>query len=471
MKCKLVSGLRYVLQVLSLIFFIYLFTNLHYPAGWHAAALKWLSRLDPWGLFGQLRWQRSFPVWGWLPIAVLIITLLFGRVFCGWFCPFGALLMLVDKVSRMILKNKVFRKISSVRTKIIYRLQPLRYFWLLFLVIAFLIGRNWAYTITPFALFSRETARILMGKVPWVLIAVIVFTILLSRFWCSVICPTGLFLSLLSRLRIFRYKTDDHCVHCSKCMGSCPVGVAAYDTGTAGEGCLVCGECKNICPVHAIKYQPAFFEWKNKETAAGIDRATVTGKKAGSDMQVPDNQHTRREFIKITGTSMLAAVIALGGRTVKAARKVLRPPGALPESKFTSVCNRCGRCIKVCPNNALHPMPLTDGIECFDTPQIIPRKANCSLCLTCQEVCPTGAIAKVPLEQIHIGKAYINTQRCLAWKDGKFCLICVEQCPYQAIEADSQNRPYIHTDLCAGCGTCERACAVSGEAAIRVQPK
>lgn len=104
-------------------------------------------------------------------------------------------------------------------------------------------------------------------------------------------------------------------------------------------------------------------------------------------------------------------------------------------------------------------------------PRIIPREANCNLCLTCQEVCPTGAIAQVPLEQVKMGSAVIDQQRCLAWNENKLCLICGEQCPVLAIEGDGQHRPTVQVDKCVGCGTCEKACPVEGEAAIRVIPK
>lgn len=458
MRHKLVVCLRYTLQIISLVFFVYLLTRLSYPAGWHAAMLKWLSHLDPWGLFNHLRWQHSFPVWGWLPILTLIITLIFGRVFCGWFCPFGALLMLVDKLSRIIFKTRLFKKTAWNRSAAVNRLQPFRYYWLAFLAAAFLFGINWAYSLSPFALFSHDIVRFLKETVPWILLLIVIITILFSRLWCSVLCPTGILLSLFSHFRIFRYQVSGHCTHCLKCTKNCPVGAAPADTGYAKESCIVCGECQNTCPMKAVSFQPFSASRKNEK----MEEAAVAES---------DNKQTRRQFIKIAGVSMLAAAASLGGKTVQATRKTLRPPGALPESEFMSVCNRCGRCIKVCPNNALQPMPITDGIEYFDTPQIIPRKANCSLCLTCQEVCPTGAITKVSLDQVHMGKAELNRQRCLAWKDKKFCLICAEQCPFQAIKYDDQKRPSVQTDKCVGCGTCERACAVIGEAAIRVRPK
>lgn len=455
---KPVRCLRYALQGISLFLFVFLMVTLFYPLGWQATLLEWFSRLDPWALFSYLRWQHSLPTWGWLPLLTLAITLLLGRVFCGWLCPFGALLMLSDKASRIIFKNKrAFKKITLFRTKILHWLQPMRSFWLLFLAVIFVLGSNWVLFFTPFALFSHELVKILQGTVPWVLIGIIAGTLIFSRLWCSVLCPTGILLSVLARLRLFRYQVAGNCVQCAKCTASCSVGAAPAATGVAKEGCLACGDCQRVCPTKAVHWLPIYYgRSKNKtEIASGM-----TGVK---------NKHSRRQFFKIASTIVAAAV--LWEKTVGAAKKVLRPPGALQETEFTAVCNRCGRCIKACSNNALQPMPVTEGFECWETPYIIPRQANCVLCFTCREVCPTGAIAQVPLEQVKMGAAELDKQRCIAWNENKLCVICGEQCPVQAIEIDDQLKPIVYSDKCVGCGTCEKACPVDGEAAITVLPK
>jgi ferredoxin-type protein NapH len=180
---------------------------------------------------------------------------------------------------------------------------------------------------------------------------------------------------------------------------------------------------------------------------------------------------TRRQFLQVAGVAVFGMALSAGERASGLAPKVLRPPGALPETSFKAVCNRCGRCIKVCPNMALQPMPLREGIDTFETPWIIPRQANCSLCLECQIVCPTGAIERVPVEQVNMGKAVIDKDRCLAWSHSKDCFVCGEQCLRLAIHLEGISNPVIQPDLCVGCGTCERNCPVEGIAAIRVTPR
>jgi ferredoxin len=92
-------------------------------------------------------------------------------------------------------------------------------------------------------------------------------------------------------------------------------------------------------------------------------------------------------------------------------------------------------------------------------------------------VCPTSAIRDLPLEEkrnAKLGTAVIDRERCLVWAEDKLCLICDEQCPYNAIVfkwQDGFRRPFVVTNKCNGCGFCEEKCPVQGESAIIVTPQ
>ncbi|MDF2570142.1 MAG: rsxB 9 [Sporomusa sp.] len=449
MKFVRASLLRYLLQTVSLVSFVLLLASLSYPPGLENLVLQWFSRLDPWILLSQLRWQKAVPSWVWIPILTLAASLLWGRIFCGWLCPFGALLELTDKIGRMIFTN-----LQLIRAKVLHVTEPVRGHWLIFLLIVFALGSNWVFFLSPFALFSHEIVRILQGEIPWMLMGIMAGTLLFSRLWCSVLCPTGVLFSYIARLRFFRYGIAGNCMQCGKCTRTCSVGAAPLHTGVSKEGCLACGDCQRSCPTKAIKWQWSFGWGKNSQ--------------ATDETAAVKLQESRRQFFKTAFAVTMAA--AVWKKTVWAAEKALRPPGALPEPELTAVCNRCGRCIQVCPSKALQPMPITDGLANFETPYIIPRKKRCDLCLSCQKVCPTGAITQVSLEKVRMGKAVIDKPRCIAWTEAKACLICGEQCPVLAIDADEQHRPIVQADKCVGCGSCENACPIDGEAAIRVIP-
>jgi len=133
MKYKMAHLLRFALQCVSSVLFVLLLAKLSYPLGAEGPIYRWLARLDPWLLFSQLRWHYAVPSWGWLPLLMLVVTLFAGRVFCGWLCPFGALLELADKASRAI-----FKKRSVTCAKVLTALQPVRYYWLIVLAVVFI---------------------------------------------------------------------------------------------------------------------------------------------------------------------------------------------------------------------------------------------------------------------------------------------------------------------------------------------
>jgi len=137
--------------------------------------------------------------------------------------------------------------------------------------------------------------------------------------------------------------------------------------------------------------------------------------------------------------------------------------------------------MKSCPTHGLQPAIAEAGFEGFFTPVLVPRVGGCEeKCNDCGRVCPTGAIRKLPLEEKQyaiIGNATIEKNYCIAWEQGKLCLVCDESCPYDAIEfrmvtdnLGTIQRPFVIEDKCVGCGQCEHACPVNGRAAIYVTP-
>lgn len=446
MKETKVENWRLLVQSLSLLFFLGLTLTLAYPLEWRGPAFLWLARIDPWMLFSHLRWQAALPSWIWLPVFSLAVAVLGGRIFCGWLCPVGSLLAWTDKLSRSISKRgrSAARWINRV-------LHPYRYYLLLLLAAVFILGTNWVLFFTPFSLLSHEIVWAAQGRMPWILIILLAGTLFFSRIWCGFFCPTGLLLSLAARRRSYGYQTGSDCTSCGKCSQVCPADAAPAVPGTSSEWCLTCGACRDICPVQAV-------DWTR------LDRP---GGSAAKEAAIPEQEgFTRRHFALMT--TALAAAFWLWKNVAEASAKFLRPPGALAEPEFSQICSRCGRCIKVCPNQALWPLSLEEGMAVGHTPVFIPRLGRCDMCMACQEICPTGAIAQVPVARVRIGKARVNKERCLAWNVNKLCFLCGEQCPFQAVAGDRWLRPTVLTDKCIGCGACENGCPVSGEAAIRV---
>ena len=166
--------------------------------------------------------------------------------------------------------------------------------------------------------------------------------------------------------------------------------------------------------------------------------------------------------------------------------RLIRPPGALPEGDFLARCIRCGECMKVCPTNGIHPTLLEAGLEGLWSPVMKMKIGYCEYeCTLCTQVCPTDAIKKLAVEakqQVKIGLAFVDKNRCLPYAFARSCIVCEEHCPTpkKAIwfeEVEVMNRqgqvakvkqPHVDPELCNGCGICENKCPVADQGAVYV---
>jgi ferredoxin len=166
--------------------------------------------------------------------------------------------------------------------------------------------------------------------------------------------------------------------------------------------------------------------------------------------------------------------------------RLIRPPGALPEHEFLTLCQRCGLCMKACPTNVINPTLGEAGLAGLWTPRLIMRHGYCEYtCTLCSSVCPTDAIREITAKEkierpIKIGSAYLDRGRCLPWSGNAPCIVCEEHCPTSpkaiylrqdvVVGPDGQQMevqlPFVDLKKCVGCGICENKCPVKGRPAI-----
>lgn len=166
------------------------------------------------------------------------------------------------------------------------------------------------------------------------------------------------------------------------------------------------------------------------------------------------------------GTAVALAGAGVAG-TLTGKEALLRPPGGQDEKRFIGLCNRCERCVSVCPTQAIGVAHLGDGIANARTPVMRFNLGLCDFCGDCTNVCPTGALAPFNVEAAQagdvaaarIGIAELDPSICLSYVSSS-CNLCYTECPFEAVELDESGNPVVIGEKCNGCGVCENVCPV-----------
>ncbi len=190
----------------------------------------------------------------------------FGRLICGWACPFGLI-------------QELLYKIPSRKFCIPRKLNYLKYGFLLFFVILlplavvddFGYGELWfckyicpAGTLEaglPMLMLQpalSQTIGLLFFNKLAILIVFIIWSILASRPFCRTTCPLGAFYALFKNLKLVKLKfIEENCTSCEACHPVCPMGVKFNESPEDAE-CISCLKCMDkACKFDAISLEIA----------------------------------------------------------------------------------------------------------------------------------------------------------------------------------------------------------------------
>jgi ferredoxin len=421
-------------------------------------------------------------------IILLIITLLFGRVYCSSFCPLGTFQDIIDSISKRFIRKRGYKFSKSI--------DWLRYPILAISIICTLAGsllmlnlldpysvfgkivsdlfRPVYYGVNNLSVFVLEKTNlytlypvklkawnwISFGFSMFMLVLVVRFTLKKGRLYCNTVCPVGTLLGLISRISVFRIRLDEAlCNSCGTCSAKCKS--CCIDTKNKKvdcSRCVGCFNCLTVCPGNGVKF--SFALSKPNQINAPIESHKILN---------------RRQFL-ISSSSLSIGALTLANdslsQVVKGAKiPVIKkypvtPPGSLSIDHFHKNCTACHLCISACPTHVLQPSLLQYGWDGLFQPTMDYKASFCNFeCIVCSEVCPTFAILPIAPEKkklTQLGKTNFIKENCVVYTDETACGACSEHCPTKAVNMvfykGKLNIPLVTQEICVGCGACEYAC-------------
>ncbi len=442
---------------------------------------------------------------------LLLLTLLFGRVYCSVICPLGIMQDALARLGRCGKKNKLRYRYAPARN-------ALRYTVLALFIASMAAGIGSVVALlAPYSAYGRIVSNLLaplrdwgnnalawvaeqtesyafaetevwIRSLPTFLIAAATFLLLALLAWrygrayCNTLCPVGTLLGLLSRFSLFGIRIDrQKCISCGLCARQCKAAcINPKEHAVDASRCVACMNCLSACSKGAIRYglRPRGKAAPAADSGQTEPRATEPADPA------------RRHFL--LGAGALLATTAThkherkgDGGLADIADKVcpardtrILPPGARSHRHFERHCTGCQLCVSACPNGVLRP---SAGLLSLMQPECSYERGYCRPeCTRCSQVCPAGAIERIdPAEKssLQVGHAVWRRDYCVVLTDGVRCGNCARHCPVGAITMvpadpaapDGAAIPVIDEERCIGCGACEHLCPARPHSAICVE--
>lgn len=425
-------------------------------------------------------------------ILVILLSLLFGRVYCSFLCPLGTLQDILHFFSGKFRKKKV-RRYKQPMDRVRYPVMAITFLLVFFTgeillvnlldpyanfgkvisnlvrpiyfqlnnLLAFTLERMEIYTVKPVEM--KSTAWLSLGYAVVVLGVVGWMSWKHGRLYCNTICPVGTLLGRFAAVALFRIRLDEAaCNSCGICSNNCKANcIDSRNKLVDFSRCVGCLDCLYVCPNLGVDFHN---HWKRP-----VPKIPVT---------IPVSE--RRNFVK-QAVFIPAGLTAVSKRVFSQElnkpkegmipinrENPVTPPGSVSQRHFNDYCIACTLCVSACPTQVLQPSLLEYGISGMMQPRMDYLTSFCNFeCTICTEVCPTGAILPLDTETkklTQVGKSIFVKENCVVYTDETACGACSEHCPTKAVQMIPYDKkpsitiPEVTDDICIGCGACEYAC-------------
>jgi cytochrome c oxidase accessory protein FixG len=257
-------------------------------------------------ILGKMFWPQDFFIFGLgmliFIIFIILFTLVFGRVFCGWVCPQTIFMEMVFRRIEYAIegdagKQKVLDRQQWNSEKILKK--TVKHF--LFFVFSFLIANTFLAYILGIEkmqdMISHPVANI------GVLIGLLIFTFVFYAVYayiretvCTNICPYGRLQGVLmdkdsiivaydhvrgeGRAKFSKNRDENlgDCIDCHQCVDVCPTGIDIRN-GTQLE-CINCTACIDACNhmMESVGYEKNLIRYASENSIQQKKKLTVTSR-------------------------------------------------------------------------------------------------------------------------------------------------------------------------------------------------
>ncbi len=448
--------------------------------------LDFTGTLHLWfGWLAKIQFLPAVLALNFVVIAILLVlTLLFGRIYCSVICPLG---IFQDCVSNLSSR----RKGKKARFSYSKEIKWLRYGVLVLFVIALVAGLNALVALlAPYSAYGRMVQSLLapvwqwgnnllawiaerqdsyafvtkdvwLKSLPTLIVAAVTFVVVVVLAWrngrtyCNTICPVGTTLSFFSRFAMFRPVIDkSKCKSCHACERKCKAACIDVDNHKIDYSrCVDCFDCIDSCRLGALKYR---FAWgrgvgsgstgaKTPQNAPVGSKMTSDGSKNGQNRSSAAPTPVAEPVVRQGSPTAEVTDNGKGVSTIDATSPVAEPVEATDKGRRAFLVGGAA----VIGGSLLSSIPMRAEEE-----EIKDKKRDGGFAEVLPKKAPNRKTPITPFGSESVEKFY---KHCTA------CQLCVTVCPNNVLRPSSRLEHLMQPEMSFEKGYCRPECVKCSE--------